>query len=423
VTTPEELQSLKGMHDALPPDAGRLRALVDVCRGRFELAGYQQIETPLLEDLRVFLRVGEGTDVVTKEMYAFTDRDGTEVALRPETTAGVARAFVQHHPQVPWKVWYDSAHFRHENTQRGRYRQHHQFGVECLGSTDPDVDVEVIVGLWDTFTIGLGLRQLRLLINSIGSPESRAVFAEQLRGFLDARRDRLDPEDRDRVDTHPIRVLDSKRPRTIEAIAGHPQFADMMSVEESDHFDRVRQGLDAAGIDYQVDQRLVRGLDYYTHTVFEIVSDAIDAGQSTIGAGGRYDGLVESFGGDPTPGVGFGSGLERVLLACDAEGVFPAQPLELAAFVVMFGDGNRDAARDLCRDLRRAGVAVDRAESGRSPKAQMKVAGRSGAPIALLLGDDERAAGTVTVRDLRGDAPQRSVGRAELIDELRSTRP
>jgi histidyl-tRNA synthetase len=422
VTTPDTLQSLKGMHDALPPEAGRLRALTEVYRRHFEVAGYQQIDTPLLEDLRVFLRVGEGTDVVTKEMYAFTDRDGTEVALRPETTAGVARAFVQHHPQTPWKVWYTSAHFRHENTQRGRYRQHHQFGVECLGSADPDVDVEVIVGLWDTFTTGLGLSRLRLLVNSIGEPASRAAFAQRLGAFLEERRDRLDAEDRDRVATHPIRVLDSKRPATIAALAGHPTLLDVMSPEERARFERVQDGLAAAGVAFEVEPRLVRGLDYYTHTVFEIVSDAIDAGQSTIGAGGRYDGLVESMGGDPTPGVGFGSGLERVLLACDAEGVFPAVPAELAAFVVTFGGDGSDA-RDLCRDLRRAGVAVDRAEGGRSPKAQMKVAGRSGAPIALLLGDDERAAGTVTVRDLRGDAPQRTISRADLIDELRASPP
>jgi histidyl-tRNA synthetase len=407
------------MHDALPPEAGRLAALVEVYRRHFEVAGYQQIDTPLLEDLRVFLRVGEGTDVVTKEMYSFTDRDGTEVALRPETTAGVARAFVQHHPQIPWKVWYSSAHFRHENTQRGRYRQHHQFGVECLGSADADVDVEVIVGLWDTFTAGLGLRQIRLLINSIGSPESRSVFAARLSTFLEERRDRIDPSDRDRIATHPIRVLDSKRPKTIEAIEGHPQFADIMSADETAHFERVTAGLDAAGIDYTVEPRLVRGLDYYTHTVFEIVSDALDAGQSTIGAGGRYDGLVESLGGEPTPAVGFGSGLERVLLACDAEGVFAPQAPRLAAFVVTFGD-HRDEARDLCRDLRRAGVAVDRAEGARSSKAQMKVAGRSSAPVALLLGDDEVATGTVTVRDLQGGEPQRSVERAALIEELSS---
>jgi histidyl-tRNA synthetase len=409
------------MRDVLPPETARSRALVDAYRAVFDAAGYGEIRTPLLEELAVFLRVGEGTDVVSKEMYTFTDRDGTEVALRPETTASVARAFLQHHPIVPWKVWYVSDHFRHERPQKGRLRQHSQFGVEVIGSADPDVDVEVIVGLWDVFT-SIGLRQNRLLLNSIGEPATRARFGVVLREWLDARRDQLDEADRDRVDANPMRVLDSKQPATIAATEGHPTLIEVMSDAERGRFERVQAGISAAGVVFEIEPRLVRGLDYYTHTVFEIVSDAIDASQSTIGGGGRYDGLVEAMGGDAVPGIGFGSGLERVLLACDAEAVFPAPAPSLDCFVVTFGGDGSDA-RDLCLELRRAGLSVDRGYDGRSSKSQMKSADRSGARLALLSGDDEREAGTVTVRDLRGDAEQVSVSRQELIDELRKRLP
>ena len=421
MTGPATPRSLTGMRDVLPPESDRLRALVDAFRTVFEGAGYREVRTPVLEELAVFLRVGEGTDVVTKEMYTFEDRDGTTVALRPETTASVVRSFLEHHPQAPWKVWYVSDHFRHEKPQKGRLRQHAQFGVEAIGSADPEVDIEIIVGLWDVLS-SLGLRQLRLLLNSIGEPGTRATYAEALRGWLDERRDRIDPADRDRIDVHPMRVLDSKRPATIDAIAGHPTLLESMSGDELRRFEQVQDGIAAAGVPVQVEPRLVRGLDYYTHTVFEIVSDAIDASQSTLGGGGRYDGLVEAMGGPPTPGIGFGSGLERVLLACDAEGVFDPKPAVADVFVIAFGSEGTDL-RDLALDLRRAGIHVERGFDGRSAKSQMKQADRSGARFAVLVGDDERAAGTVTLRDLRGETGQRSVARASLTDELRSLLP
>ncbi len=410
-------QTLTGMRDAFGPDADRAAALVQRFSGQAVRAGFAPIVTPILESLDVFSRVGEGTDVVTKEMYVFTDRDGSEVALRPETTAQVARAYLQHHPIPPWKVWYHSAHFRHEKPQKGRLRQHHQVGAEVIGPADADVDAEVIVLLWD-FLADLGLREVRLEVNSIGDASTRTAYAELLRGFLAARAGDLDPVDAAKIDSHPLRVLDSKSPRTIAALDGHPTLSELLTADATAHFDRVRQGLDAAAVPYVVNERLVRGLDYYTHTVFEVVSTAIDASQSTIGAGGRYDGLVEAMGGAPTPGFGFGSGVERVLLACDAEGVFDVSSTPVEYFVVGFG-GDATDVRDLVLELRRAGFSADRAYDQKSPKAQMKAADRSEAPWALLLGDDERAAGAVTLRDLRGDRPQRSIARAELVQELR----
>jgi histidyl-tRNA synthetase len=405
------------MRDVLPPESVRWRELVDRFESHARRYGYGPIQTPIIEDLAVFTRLGAGTDVVSKEMYEFEDRDGSRVALRPESTASVARAFVQHHPVVPWKVWYRSEHFRHENSQAGRYRQHHQLGAECFGSADPDVDVELIVLLWD-FYASIGLRQLRLELNSIGVPQTREAYATVLTAFLEERREQLDPSDQEKIQRHPLRVLDSKRPATQAAISDAPVLLDTMGESERDHFARVQDGLNAAGVPFTINPRLVRGLDYYTHTVFEFVSEVIDASNSTIGGGGRYDGLVDAMGGASTPAVGFGTGIERILLAADAEGVFEVGRPELDAFVVVFGDG-ATAARDLCTVLRREGFAVERAFDGRSGRAQMKAADRSGARFALILGEDELAAGTVTVRDLRDGSEQVTVGRSGLIAHLR----
>ena len=418
------------MHDLLPPESARWRLLVDRFETAFGAAGFGQVSTPILEELAVFHRVGEGTDVVTKEMYEFVDRDGTTIALRPESTAGVARAFLEHHPVTPWKVWYLSQHFRHENAQKGRTRQHHQLGVEVFGVADPDLDVEVIVTLWD-FLRGLGLADLRLEINDIGTAEERRRFVDALRTSLGPLAEAIDPEDRPKIEGNTLRVLDSKRTTTRRAIAAAtlPTLAEFVSPDGAARFTRVLDGLAAAGIDTVVNPNLVRGLDYYNGTVFEIISGSIDAAQSTVGGGGRYDGLIESLGGEPTPGFGFGAGVERILLACDAEGVLPTPEPTIDAFVVTFGDaaGLVDLARDLVRDLRRSGLAVERGFDGRSSKAQMKLANRSGARFALLIGDDELADDTVTVRDLRGDAPQTPVPLAAVADHLtgatRSARP
>jgi histidyl-tRNA synthetase len=408
------------MSDLLGPDAAAHRAVVRAFGEHFTRAGYGEVVTPVLESLEVFLRLGEGTDVVSKEMYVFTDRDGSEVALRPETTASVARAFCEHHPNEPWKVWYFSQHFRHEKPQKGRLRQHHQVGAEVLGSADPDLDTELIVLLWDFFSRVLGLTGLRLEVNSIGEPTTRTAYAAQLGEFLHSVADRLDPVDAAKIDTHPLRVLDTKNERSRAALAGAPTLAAAMGADERERFARVSAGLDAAGVPWTLNPHLVRGLDYYTHTVFEIVSTSIDAAQSTIGAGGRYDGLVAALGGNDTPGVGFGAGVERILLALAAEGLpVPGEQPAPGVFVVGFG-GDQSDVRDLCLELVRAGIPARRAYDQRSGRAQMKAADRSDAAVALLIGDDERAAGTVTVRDLRGDLPQTSIDRARLIDHVRT---
>lgn len=406
----------KGTHDVLPPQSARWEALLATFAGIVEAAGYGLIQTPMFEEIGVFKRMGEGTDVVRKEMYDFQDKGGRHIALRPEGTASVVRAFVEHRPTTPWKVWYAAPSFRYERAQANRYRQHHQVGLEAIGSADPDLDVEVVALLWD-FYRALGLRQVDLVLNSIGTPADRATYIDRLRAYLVGRRDELDPEDREKVEAHPMRVLDTKREASLAVVAEAPLLLDNLSPEAAAHFDRVQAGLTSLGIGYRIEPRLVRGLDYYTHTAFEFQSAALGGAQNTIGGGGRFDGLVESLGGPPTPGIGFGSGIERVLNTCDAEGVFGAPEPRLVAFVADLTGG--ESARDLTFALRRAGIAADRAFDGRSMKSQIKSADRSGARFAVIVGEDELAAGTVTVRDLRGDHQQAAVARADLVAHLR----
>jgi histidyl-tRNA synthetase len=412
----------KGTHDVLPPDSARWETFLATFAGLAGRSGYGLIQTPMFEEMGVFARVGEGTDVVRKEMYDFEDKGGRHLALRPEGTASVVRAWIQHRPtDSPWKVWYAAPSFRYERAQANRYRQHHQVGIEAIGSPDPDLDVEVVVLLAD-FYRSLGLRQVDLAINSIGTPADRAGYIERLRAFLAAHIDELAPDDREKVASHPMRVLDSKRPESQTVVANAPLMLDGLSVAAAAHFDRVQVGLAAAGVGFHLDPRLVRGLDYYTHTAFEFQSSALGGAQNTIGGGGRYDGLVESLGGPPTPGIGFGSGIERVLATCDAEGVFTAPGRSLDVFVVDVAGGA--IARDLTLELRRSGLAADRAfeaDAGatRSMRSQMKAADRSGARFVLIIGEDEGAAGSVTLRDLRSGEAQSAVPRASVVDKIR----
>lgn len=412
---PEPFKAPVGTHDVLPPESERWQALIAHFASLVGRAGFGLLQSPMFEEIGVFARVGEGTDVVRKEMYDFHDKGDRHLALRPEGTASVARAFVQHRPTPPWKVWYAAPSFRYERPQAGRFRQHHQLGVEALGCADPDLDVEIISLLWD-FYASIGLRQVELVINSMGTTEDRRAYIGAIREWLHARIDQLDPADAEKVADHPMRVLDSKRPITIAATVDAPRITDHLSPDALAHFVRVQEGLAALGIPFRIEPRLVRGLDYYTHTTFEFISHALDAAQSTIGGGGRYDGLVESLGGPPTAGIGFGSGIERVLLTCDAEGVFPAAQSRVDVYIIDTTGGA--SARDLSVELRRAGLSVDRAFDGRSMKSQMKSADRSGAAYALIIGSDELASDVVTLRPLRDHQPQHTVGRDVIVDTL-----
>jgi histidyl-tRNA synthetase len=392
-----DFRAPKGTQDILPPESARWQALI----ARFaQLAGrygYGLIQSPMFEDVGVFQRIGEGTDVVAKEMYEFEDKGGRRVALRPEGTASVARAFVEHRPLVPWKVWYATPAFRYEQPQAGRLRQHHQVGVECIGSADPDVDIEVIA-LGHAYLSGIGLREWRLVVNFMGTPADRTAYATVLQTWLRNRADDLAPDDAAKVESHPLRVLDSKRAETRAVLVDAPRMVDHLDAGSVAHGERVQAGLKGLGLDFEVDESLVRGLDYYTHTVFEFQSSALENAQATILAGGRYDGLIEQLGGPPTAGIGFGSGIERVLLSCDAEGVFDVRESTVDCFVVDATGG--EVATALASLLRDAGVPTDRAFDNRSMKSQMKAAGKSGARVAVIIGEDEKAAGTATIRDL-----------------------
>jgi histidyl-tRNA synthetase len=403
------------MRDVLAPESARWRRFVDVFASVVEPAGYGLIVPPMMEDAGVFKRVGEATDVVSKEMYTFIDLGGRTVSLRPEQTASVCRAYVQHRPTTPWKAWYAGPNFRYEKPQRGRYRQFDQVGVEVLGVDDPYLDVEVIALAW-RFYEALGLRQVTLLLNSLGEPTDRARYVEALYAHFSTNRDALTAESRETLERNALRVLDSKRQPDAALIAAAPQLGDFLSKEAAAHFDIVRAGLDSLGIPYRVEPRLVRGLDYYLRTTFEFAGGTLEGAQNALGGGGRYDGLVEALGGPPTPGVGFALGLDRTLLACDDEGVFDARVASVDVFVVdTTGGGEALTVTDL---VRRAGHSADRAYDGRSMKAQMKAANRSGAAVAVIIGDDERAAGTAVVRPLRGGGEQTVVARSDLLTHL-----
>jgi histidyl-tRNA synthetase len=412
---PESFRAPIGTQDVLPPASARWERLIAAFAGVAERFGYGFVHGPMFEDLGVFQRLGVGTDVVRKEMYDFHDKGDRHLALRPDATASIVRAYVQHRPPTPWKVWCATPVFRYERPQAGRLRQHHQLDVEAIGVADPDVDVEIIA-LGRAYLDALELRRWRLIVNTLGTPADRVAYGETLASWLRDRAGDVVPEDREKIDSHPLRVLDSKRPETQAVVADAPRISEVLDDASRRHFERVQDGLRALDIPYRVEPGLVRGLDYYTHTLFEFQSEALDTAQSTIIGGGRYDGLVEQLGGPATPGIGFGTGIERMLLACDAEGVFPAPASSLDVFVVDTTDGR--AARDITAELRAAGFRTDRAFDGRSMKAQMKAAGRSGAHVAVIVGEQEATDGTATVRDL-AQSEQEVVGHDQVVDVVR----
>jgi histidyl-tRNA synthetase len=410
------MRAPKGMLDVLPPESSRWIEVVTRFASRAHRFGYGLLLTPIVEHYEVFARVGETTDVVSKEMYDFVDRGGRRLALRPEGTAPVVRAFVQHRPPTPWKVWYLAPNFRAEQPQAGRYRQHWQLGAEVIGIDDPYVDVEMIELLYG-FCGDLGLRDIRLLVNSMGDSESRARYRDVLLEYWRAHAALLGAE-MERAEANPLRILDSKRTDWADMLERAPQLGEYLSDASAEHFARVQEGLQSLGIPFEIAPRLVRGFDYYTSTVFELASGALNTAQNAIGGGGRYDRLAQEMGGPAAPSIGFGSGIERLLLACDAEGVLPAAGARLDVFVVDTS-GAIDTVR-LLAELRESGLAADRAYGSRSFKKQMAAADKSGARWAVILGAREAERGMVAVKDLRSEEPvQTEVPRAEIAAWLR----
>jgi histidyl-tRNA synthetase len=402
----------------LAPESARWSELV----GRFacwaQRFGFGLVVSPGFEDAEVFRRSsGDSSDVVSKEMYEFTDRGGRQIALRPEGTASVVRAYVQHRPVSPFKAFYVAPMFRYERPQAGRFRQHHQLGVEILGTDDPIADVEVI-SLLDGLYAELGLSSLRLRVNSLGDKNCAPAYRDLLSAYLESHSDELCDEHRYKWAVNPLRILDCKRPECRGVRAGAPRLRDSWCDDCRQAFATVLGGLDRLAIDYEQDDFLVRGLDYYTRTTFEYGSDVLEG----VGGGGRYDGLVAALGGPDVSGVGFGAGIERILLACDADGALSAGDLKLSraldAFVVDATD--EGIALELSHELRAAGFAVDHAFDARSMKAQMKVAGRSGAKVACIVGKDDIAAGFVTVRVMQGSGAglEEKVRREQLAARL-----
>ena len=411
----QTLRAVRGMNDVLPPQTFHWQWLEQTIATVLAGYGYREIRLPLVELTPVFARsIGEVTDIVQKEMYTFADRNGDSLTLRPEGTASCVRAVLEHgllHQQAQ-RLWYRGAMFRHERPQKGRYRQFHQIGVEAFGYPGPDIDAELILmtaRLWRA----LGLAALRLEINTLGTSEERRVYRDALTAYFAQHRDRLDGESAARLARNPLRILDSKNPEMKALITGAPVLADYLGEESKAHFDGLRALLDAAAVSYVVNPHLVRGLDYYAKTVFEWITDELGA-QGTVCAGGRYDGLVELMGGDPTPAIGFALGIERLLelLGANAGGgaaeadcyLIPTAP-ELLGPAQSIAERLRDALPDL-RIVCHCG--------GGSLKSQLKKADRTGAAAALILGPDEHAAQEITVKPLRGEAAQRRVPIAEL---------
>ena len=407
----------RGTFDLVPPRSEAFLAVREAMAAPLRLAGYGYVETPTFEDTGLFVRgVGESTDVVTKEMYTFTTRGGDSVTLRPEGTASVLRAALEHgldRGPLPVKLWYSGSFYRYERPQKGRFRHFSQVGAEVLGTEDPAADAETVLLALDAYR-ALGLSQVRLLVNSLGSVESRPAYRAALQDYL--RRLHLDAETRRRVDVNPLRVLDDKRPDLQEALTEAPLMADYLSAADRSHHDAVRELLADAGVVWEDAPRLVRGLDYYTRTTFEFVHDGLGA-QSAVGGGGRYDGLSESIGGPRLPGVGWALGVDRTVLALEAEGSpLPARP-GVDVFAVPLGAPARRRAFGLVAGLRQAGVGADLALDGRGLKGAMKAADRSGARYALVLGERDLAADVVQVKDL-STGEQLAVPLADVVPHL-----
>lgn len=401
MTKASSFSAPKGVPDYVPPGSAEFVAVRDGLIRAARLAGYGHIELPVFEDTELFARgVGESTDVVSKEMFTFSDRSDRSVTLRPEGTAGVMRAVIEHgldRGQLPVKLCYAGPFFRYERPQAGRYRQLQQVGVEAIGIDDPALDAEVIA-VADAGFRGLGLTGFRLEVTSLGDETCRPQYRERLQEFLFGLP--LDEETRRRARINPLRVLDDKRPAVREMTADAPLMIDHLSDSAKVHFEQVLAHLDALGVPYVVNPRMVRGLDYYTKTTFEFVHDGLGA-QSGIGGGGRYDGLMAELGGQALSGIGFGLGVDRTVLALAAEGATAGDPARCEVFGVPLGDTAKQRLVVLAAQLRAAGIRVDLAYGGRGVKGAMKAADRSGARFTLVLGDRDLAEHTIGLKDMR----------------------
>jgi histidyl-tRNA synthetase len=417
-----ELQPPRGAVDLLPPDSEAMLGLYDAAHRIARLYGFRYSETPTFEHTELFSRTsGETSDVVTKEMYTFEDKGGRSLTLRPEQTASVVRAYLAHAQELPtpFKAYYVAPQFRHGRPQAGRLREFRQFGIETIGVAAPAADVE-IVAVGDRYLRGRGLANLELRVNSIGDEECRPAYRELLIAHLEPHRDELDEDCRIRLRTNPLRVFDCKVDGPTPLVQEAPLISDHLCQACAEHFADVRNGLDAFGVAFVHDPRLVRGLDYYTRTAFEFVSGALSQAQAAVCGGGRYDGLAEVLGGPPTPGVGFALGLDRTLVALDAEGGERPSARPVACFVVAIGSEAADVGRRVVEDLRTAGIPAETAYEERPLKAQLKMADRSGAAYAVILGEREVAAGVATLRRL-SDGEQDEVPIDDVVNWLSRT--
>jgi len=398
-----KLQKPKGTQDILPQESAKWQYVEGFARETFKKYNYAEIRTPIFEHYEVISRsVGDTTDIVTKEMYDFYDKGDRHITLRPEGTAPVVRSYVENKlfaPEVqkPSKVYYIGPMFRYERPQAGRLRQFHQIGVECFGSSNPATDVETIA-MADQFFKEIGIENVVLHLNTLGSTASRAAYRQALIDYLLPMKDQLSKDSQRRLEENPLRVLDSKEKEDKQAVENAPSILDYLDEESQAHFDAVRAMLDGLGIDYVIDTNMVRGLDYYNHTIFEFVTE-VDGNELTVCAGGRYDGLVEYFGGPETPGFGFGMGLERLLLILDKQGVELPVETSLDVYIAVLGSEAEVAALELVQALRRQGFIAERDYLGRKLKAQFKSADVFGAKTIIALGGSEVESGQITVKN------------------------
>ncbi|MCW4150060.1 histidine--tRNA ligase [Halomonas sp. 18H] len=422
----KKIQAIRGMNDLLPSESSRWQFFEGIVRQLMQRYGFAEIRTPIVEQTALFARsIGEVTDIVEKEMYTFEDRNGDSLTLRPEGTASCVRAAMENgllYNQTQ-RLWYQGPMFRHERPQKGRYRQFHQVGIEAYGFEGPDIDAEVILlsaRLWQE--LGL-MEHVTLELNSLGSSEARAAYRDKLVAYFEQHRDVLDEDAKRRLTSNPLRILDSKNPAMAEMLDGAPRLLDNLDEPSQAHFEQLKAMLDAAGIDYVINPRLVRGLDYYSRTVFEWTTTALGS-QGTVCAGGRYDGLVEQLGGKPTPGVGFAMGIERLILLLETLDLVPDEAAS-DVYLLAMDDTATIAAITLAEQLRSElpWLRLQLHCGGGSFKSRMKKADKSGAAFALLLGQDEIAENAVTLKALRDDREQQSVPQAMLAHTLSEQLP